>query len=215
MQFYNKRNYTSQLAPSHTESAHRRSNSISAVTSDDPASHRASIMAAEGDVFPPRRTDFRSYNPDGMIEFWLHEYEDVLSEVFGETLSLGSGSEESDEYDHAVISPGDDAWKRLGEIMRGGRDEEEMSDSESVVSVGELGEDARMDGVMGGPDAKDGHQGENTWEVGIGSARESQLTSSTCRQRPCCFCPAHQPNGAGHRLLARWAVRCVLSYLRT
>ena len=156
VQFYNKRHYANHLAPPHpTEPSHRRSNSVNAVTLDDPALHAASASTGEGDVFPPRRTDFMPYNPDGMIEFWLHEYEDVLSEVFGETLALGPGNDEAEDYgEPAAIGPGDDAWKRLGEIMRGGRDEEEISDSESVVSVGELGEEARMDGVMGGSDAK-------------------------------------------------------------
>jgi hypothetical protein len=169
IQFYNKRHYANYLAPPHpSEPSHRRSNSINAVTLDDPALHAAAASAADRDVFPPNRTDVMPYNPDGMIEFWLHEYEDVLSEVFGETLVLGSGNEEAEDYGElAVIGPGDDAWKRLGAIMRGGRDEEEISDSESVVSVGELGEEARMDSVMGVSEAKEDHQGENTWEVSV------------------------------------------------
>jgi hypothetical protein len=78
-----------------------------------------------------------------MIEYWLHEYEAVLGEVFGEV-----------EDDHVGITRvgmanrDDPAWNRLDAIMRHGRRPEDMdddiSDSESVVSVGELGQDARL-----------------------------------------------------------------------
>lgn len=218
IQFYNKRHHSAHLAPPHSgETAHRRSNSVSAVTLDDPAiHHRGSVSAGESDVFPPRRTDLMPYNPDGMIEFWLHEYEDVLSEVFGETLTLGPGGEEAEEDgEPATVGPGDDAWKRLGEIMRGGRDEDEISDSESVVSVGELGEEARMDGVMGVSEAKEGHQGENTWEVSTGCVtRSRKLIHSTCRQRLCCSYPAPRLNGAVRRRLDHWVVHYVLSCRR-
>lgn len=40
----------------------------------------------------------------------------------------------------------DRAWNALGEIMgEDGREDDAISDSESVVSVGELGEEAHMD----------------------------------------------------------------------
>lgn len=74
----------------------------------------------------------------------------------------------------------DRAWNALGEIMRArtGREEDEISDSESVVSVGELGEGARMDD--GRSEGEDGSgvedegeaqrqrrrsQNESTWAV--------------------------------------------------
>jgi hypothetical protein len=118
---------------------------------EDPALHNHSRppTSSDSDVFPPRSSTSSSsgldlpYNPDGMIEYWLHEYEAVLGEVFGEV-----------EDDHVGITRvgmanrDDPAWNRLDAIMRHGRRPEDMdddiSDSESVVSVGELGQDARL-----------------------------------------------------------------------
>lgn len=157
-----------------------------------------------------------------MIEFWLHEYEDVLVEVFG----VEGGNEVLDEFglsnemaglsftnkspsgagdgeDIQTPGPGNTdsrAWNRLSEIMRRG-DEEEISDSESVVSVGELGSAARLggrdvdavNGEEGIPEDVEGLEesvpegeksrvgmgkgrrrsgaGENTWEVSGAFAR--------------------------------------------
>ena len=116
---------------------------------EDPAlhNHNRPPTSSDSDVFPPRSSTSSSsgldlpYNPDGMIEYWLHEYEAVLGEVFGEV-----------EDDHVGITRvgmanrDDPAWNRLDAIMRHGRPEDmdDISDSESVVSVGELGEDARL-----------------------------------------------------------------------
>lgn len=162
VQYYNKRNFPGVL-PTVTspEPQHRRTESTSAVMLEDPAlhahAHSRHPQSSDSDVFPPRSSSSSSpgtgvtagmdlpYNPDGMIEYWLHEYEAVLNEVFGE----------KDPYDS--LSPGgmgingradDPAWNRLDEIMRsgGGRggQDDEISDSESVVSVGELGPAARI-----------------------------------------------------------------------
>jgi hypothetical protein len=144
-------------------------------------------------VFPPRKTDASAlpYNPDGMIDFWLHEYEDVLMEVFGDGES-GVDEWDTSEFGFGVPSPGgiggtaspgrgahrgapgpaerdDRAWHALGEIM--GADEDVISDSESVVSVGELGEEARLDegigaeGVFARQQRRRSTDNENTWEV--------------------------------------------------
>ncbi|WVW83665.1 hypothetical protein I302_105686 [Kwoniella bestiolae CBS 10118] len=186
VQFYNKRHFPAHLAslPS-PEPSHKRSNSTSAVTLEDPALHHAhahghvphgaphprTASTGESDVFPPRKSLTSSgaelpYNPDGMIEFWLHEYEDVLGEVFGGDI-MEHANEVWDEFglshpnapaptEEDVVGPhaadrDDRAWNRLTEIMRSGtggdRADEEISDSESVVSVGELGEEARLGGA--------------------------------------------------------------------
>ncbi|KAK6910328.1 hypothetical protein I203_104360 [Kwoniella mangroviensis CBS 8507] len=196
VQFYNKRHYSAHLAslPS-PEPSHKRSNSTSAVTLEDPALHHVhghvphgaphprTASTGESDVFPPRKSLNHTgaelpYNPDGMIEFWLHEYEDVLGEVFGGDImehsnevwdefglshpintnaNLRSESNPDENDDEIIVGPhaadrDDRAWNRLTEIMRSGagtgdRQDEEISDSESVVSVGELGEDARLGGA--------------------------------------------------------------------
>ena len=121
-----------------------------------------------------------------MIEFWLHEYEDVLGEVFGhidDDEGLPPGPAEKD----------DPAWHRLDEIMRakGAVEDDVISDSESVATVGQLGEEARLDdpglslriegGVDRGVFAR--HQrrqsgDENTWEV---SRMRDSCSSQTLR----------------------------------
>jgi hypothetical protein len=153
IQFYNKRNFPS--APpgiASPEPQHRRTDSTSAVMLEDPAlhDHSRAPTSSDSDVFPPRSSSSSSsgsgldlpYNPDGMIDFWLHEYEAVLGEVFGEV-----------EDNHVGITRvgmaerDDPAWNRLDSIMRHGRGDihdDDISDSESVVSVGELGDQARI-----------------------------------------------------------------------
>lgn len=260
--FYNKHNYPppSALSPgfgSGDAARHRRTDSFTAVTLDDPGmeAHRDRQTAGQGpghlgphgqgsgvhtgpgggphaarpsrgrtmsggsneDVFPPRRSSVDGagfglpYNPDGMIEFWLHEYEDVLGEVFGDgsddawaqdewgygygygysygappsprrassgavsglapsgATHLNDDEDDEDENPDGAISPrrppsgggmsplgspglpgmhGDirdtRAWNALGEIM-GTTDDDAISDSESIVTVGELGDDAHLD----------------------------------------------------------------------
>ncbi|WVQ82395.1 hypothetical protein IAT38_004523 [Cryptococcus sp. DSM 104549] len=220
VQFYTLRHYVPPAAPLSPESsAHRRTASTSILPYEDPilhtqntqpgVSHPRSGSIGESDVFPPRKSAAQPalpYNPDGMIEFWLHEYEDVLGEVFGAEggsevwdefglsagmagLSLGGGGAGVRDDDDMDGTPGveDRAWSRLNEIMR--RDnEEEISDSESVVSVGELGEDARLSGagygmgerrglgLGGGQDGEDGEgeeaqKGPEVSRVGMGHGR--------------------------------------------
>ncbi|WWC70433.1 uncharacterized protein I206_104384 [Kwoniella pini CBS 10737] len=242
VQFYNKRHYSAHLAPLPSpEPSHKRSNSTSAVTLEDPALHHAHAHSqvphgasagshprtsslGESDVFPPLKSHAVGadlpYNPDGMIEFWLHEYEDILGEVFGgdivesttevwdefgltsNNLQAKSAGQQNDQDDSVIIGPhaadkDDRAWNRLTEIMRtsatgGNRTDEEISDSESVVTVGELGEDARLGGatfdsdtdndvsdeeqseqedsgerrlsIGGGKGRRKSGAGENTWE---------------------------------------------------
>lgn len=194
MQFYNLRHYIPP-APLSPDVSHRRTSSFNPLY-EDPVlqtqhpqfGHRArsdstSGTSSEPDVFPPRKSSSNNpaslpYNPDEMIEFWLHEYEDVLVEVFG----VEGGNEVLDEFglsseiaglsftskSPSGVSDGEDiqtpgpgntdsrAWNRLSEIMRRG-DEEEISDSESVVSVGELGSAARLGGQ--GADAVNDEEG--------------------------------------------------------
>lgn len=205
------------------EPGHRRTDSTSAVTLDDPSlpiqqharlASSTSSSSSDGDVFPPRRTDAASlpYNPDGMIEFWLHEYEDVLGEVFGEGEGVGEwdddlaasgfppssprrpsygsgitggeyqndgsrspvpGSPSTGEFGGDVPMPkaaerDDRAWNALGEMMGEAGDDDSISDSESVVTVGELGEEAHLgSGVEDEARRKERRRSENetSWAV--------------------------------------------------
>lgn len=159
---------------------------------------------SDGDVFPPRQSTRSSdldlpYNPDGLYE--LEHEDDIL---------FGEDHEPLDYTRYGVVTPSsptaaerdDPAWNRITEIIRqarGGIDEDEISDSESVVTVGELGEDARMGMGMGmedgdgegderepqGPDeyalARQQRRqsgNENTWEVGALSLSVFVLPSS-------------------------------------
>ena len=186
--FYNRQNYSVHLLPG---GGHKRSNSTSAMTLEDPALnpppgqqnghiHRSTSSSSnsERDVFPPRKTlggdgDVR-YNPDEMIEFWLHEYEDVLMEVFGDgetadhnlfdRFSGMAKQPHGDTEEHSPRPTGyrelavggapgaaerdDPAWTRLDQIMRSrtgsGGDDDVISDSESIATVGDLGDDAQL-----------------------------------------------------------------------
>lgn len=146
IQFYNKRNYPGTLpVVISPEPQHRRTESTSAVMLEDPAlhNHNRHASSADSDVFPPRSSGDLPYNPDLMVEFWLHEYEDIMNEVFGETEEDGIGMTRV-----GMAERDDPAWNRLDEIMRNGTgrgmEDDEISDSESVVSVGELGAEARV-----------------------------------------------------------------------
>jgi hypothetical protein len=125
---------------------------------EDPAlhNHNRHSSSADCDVFPPRSSTDLPYNPDLMIEFWLHEYEDIMNEVFGEAEEDGIGMTRV-----GMAERDDPAWNRLYEIMRygtgRGMEDDEISDSESVVSVGELGAEARV-GVGINVESDDGDQ---------------------------------------------------------
>jgi len=192
--FYNKTNYAAHLAPNLLEETHRRTESTSAVVFEEQGvplgarrRSRLSSVSSDADLFPLR--DQLSYNPDGMIEFWMHEYEDVMREVFGD----GTRPDEDwddDEADPDLVRAGpgapgpaerdDPAWIRLTELMRarGAPEDDAISDSESVVSVGELGDAARLEAEREGRSMFEAMQerqrrrsngDENTWEVSLGA----------------------------------------------
>ncbi|KAK4686751.1 hypothetical protein P7C73_g3374, partial [Tremellales sp. Uapishka_1] len=171
--FYNKSHYSAYLSPApltSPEPSHNRSASTNAVILEDPAIHLVHhhrSPSIDADVFPPRRSAADAmlpYNPDGMVDYWVHEYDDIMSEVFGEDderkvtgIRVGAGGALGrEEHDSAI------AWEKLGEIM--GNDESEISDSESVVSIGELGEEARNLGPFGMGQRRKSTDNENTWE---------------------------------------------------
>ena len=103
----------------------------------------------------PRRETDDDYNIETIMGAWLYEYEDLIAEVLG----IDKAEEHVQQGLDLLSSPGsrrssftnayradNTPWSRLNEIMksRGVADDEAISDSESVVSIGELGPDARF-----------------------------------------------------------------------
>lgn len=109
----------------------------------------------DADVFPPSRS--QAPDPSIFLPFitediaFEEEYEDYLSD-------LGWSDEQSAD---GPLFGGSSAWHRLpfaSDIADG------ISDSESIVPIGDLGDDARMD--AGRDDRELGDENLNNWEVG-------------------------------------------------
>lgn len=171
VRFYHQQHYLRHVGAQGTgasgEAMHRRSASLAMGAGsgfeDLAISHghhhsAPSMQRSDSDIFPPNRTltrrtsnqDF-GYNVDGIIGSFLYEYEDLISEVLGtdETgqisslLAAGNGGVSRGP----ALGKGDPAWMRLNEIMRGRGltdDSTDISDSESIVSIGQL-DDGRED----------------------------------------------------------------------
>ncbi|KAJ8523011.1 hypothetical protein ONZ45_g544 [Pleurotus djamor] len=158
VKFYNSRRYGSSGAASHS-SMHRRTGSVShQIEGFHPGDMSSFIRPAgtpnvvDSDVFPPPR----SHAPSSSI-FLPYITEDIaFEEEYEEYLSdLGWSDEESDR----ALFGGTSAWHRLpafaSEIADG------ISDSESIVSIGDLGDDARLDLSR---DEREVDENINNWE---------------------------------------------------
>lgn len=95
--------------------------------------------ASESDAFPPVRTFYdntRSLDPTSTIDGFLEDYE--VESLFYPHYSLNS---------HGLFERNDDAttsaWTRLGELLG---DFDEISDTESITSIGYLGGEFGLDG---------------------------------------------------------------------
>jgi hypothetical protein len=112
----------------------------------------------EADVFPPLRAQAQ----DPSSNFLPFIAEDIaFEEEYEEYLSdLGIG-EQTWAIGHHSATGGTSAWHRLPELAVGLADG--ISDSESVVSIGEIGDDARLDVPSEGP--LDADDNVNNWEV--------------------------------------------------
>jgi hypothetical protein len=108
----------------------------------------------DADVFPPSR----SQAPDPSI-FLPYITEDIaFEEEYEEYLSdLGWADEQTDK----PLFGGTSAWHRLPSFAADIADG--ISDSESIVSIGELGDDARLDPSRDDPETVD--ENLNNWEV--------------------------------------------------
>jgi hypothetical protein len=116
----------------------------------------------DSDVFPPAR----SQAPDPSI-FLPYITEDIaFEEEYEEYLSdLGWSDEQSSD---GALFGGTSAWHRLPKYATDMADG--ISDSESIVSIGDLGDDPRLDPSRDDHDVAD--ENLNNWEV-------SRLASST------------------------------------
>ncbi|KAN0097672.1 protein of unknown function (DUF3402) domain containing protein [Tylopilus felleus] len=157
VKFYNTKRYGAQAANQHTQ-AHRRSVSISHNLEGLPPGLDLGNMirplgtpnVVEADVFPPPRSQapdpsiFLPYTTEDLA--FEDEYEDYLSD-------LGW----SDDQSSSLPSASNSAWHQLPEFVSNMTDN--ISDSESVVSIGDLGDDARLEGREDIPD-----ENMNNWE---------------------------------------------------
>jgi hypothetical protein len=112
----------------------------------------------EADVFPPLRAQAQ----DPSSNFLPFIAEDIaFEEEYEEYLSdLGMGEQTWGEGHHVG---GNSAWHRLPELAADLADG--ISDSESVVSIGEIGDDARLD--IPSEDSPVADDNVNNWEVRI------------------------------------------------
>ncbi len=103
----------------------------------------------DADVFPP----LRAQTTEQSI-FLPYVTEDIaFEEEYEEYLRWSENTDAS--------AQGTSAWARLPELMHDLADN--ISDSESIVSIGELGEDARLDSTKEARDVP--NENVNNWEV--------------------------------------------------
>ena len=109
----------------------------------------------DADVFPPLRAQttepsiFLPYVTEDIA--FEEEYEEYLSDLgWSDSQSTSSG-----------YTGGSSAWSRLPELATDISDG--ISDSESIVSIGELGDEARLDPSRDDRDIPD--ENMNNWEV--------------------------------------------------
>jgi hypothetical protein len=120
----------------------------------------------EMDVFPPLRsrvTDpsvFTPYIPEDIA--FEEEYEDYLHDLNQDDPSQGLDPPIAGFWPHDGAARLSSAWQQRIEDFAGNVGDG-ISDSESIVSIGELGDEARNDGSLSDSDAMD--ENLNNWEV--------------------------------------------------
>ncbi|OJA15285.1 hypothetical protein AZE42_00929 [Rhizopogon vesiculosus] len=164
VKYYNNKRYGPQITSQQSQ-AHRRSVSISHNMEGLPPGLDLGNMirpigtpnVVEADVFPPPR----SQAPDPSI-FLPYTTEDLaFEEEYEEYLSdLGWSDEQSGGPLFGPTMSGGNAWQRLPELVTSIADN--ISDSESVVSIGDLGDDSRLD--VGRDDRDIPDENLNNWE---------------------------------------------------
>ena len=201
VRFYHNKHYASVLGHIGMEAisaAHRRSDSLAAGGPAEVTSASSFRERSDSDVFPPNKTLLdklshgeHDYNPDTIMGAWMYDYEAVIESVLGADSAQEAVRDAFATYPSVPRSPGQQqdfgfgnaashenrgAWSRLEDIIgaRSGQHDDAISDSESVVSIGELGPDARLpfddqDDVEEDPikarQRRKSTGNENTWEV--------------------------------------------------
>lgn len=162
VKFYNNKRYGPTASSTQHGALHRRSGSMShhleGLHSDPALSSLIRPLGTpnvvDSDVFPPSRS--QAPNPSIFLPYitediaFEEEYEEYLSD-------LGWSDEQAPD---GPLIGGTSAWHRLpdfaAEIADG------ISDSESIVSIGDLGDDSRLDSTRDDRDVVD--ENLNNWE---------------------------------------------------
>ncbi len=162
----NTKRYGQQAAHVHSQ-AHKRSVSLSHhLEGLHPGPELSGLLrpvgtpnVVEADVFPP----LRAHAPDTNI-FLPYITEDIAFEEEYEEYLSGLGWTDGPSHAHGTDgqSGGTSAWHRLPDLASEIADG--ISDSESIVSIGELGDESRDIGREGGEIAD-----VNNWEVSHGN----------------------------------------------
>jgi hypothetical protein len=119
----------------------------------------------DADVFPPAR----SQAPDPSI-FLPYITEDIAFEEEYEEYLSDIGWSEQESTEGLQLFGGASAWRRLPEYAADIADG--ISDSESVPSIHDLGDDGRMDNER---DREEPDENLNNWEVRHPAARQGSI----------------------------------------
>ncbi|EIN10791.1 hypothetical protein PUNSTDRAFT_119671 [Punctularia strigosozonata HHB-11173 SS5] len=182
VKFYNNRRYGPQ-ANAQQHQAHKRAASMSHLEGLHPGPELSGIIRpvgtpnfVEADVFPPLRAQapdpsiFLPYTTEDIA--FEEEYEEYLSDLGYTDVQSGEGQ--------LFGGTSESAWSRLpqaaSEIADG------ISDSESVVSIGELGDEARLEGGRDDRDIPD--ENKNNWEVYVFSHDAEHISDPSAAHDP-------------------------------
>ncbi|KAL0949895.1 hypothetical protein HGRIS_009925 [Hohenbuehelia grisea] len=171
IKFYNNKRYGSSGTAGQHGALHRRSGSMSHhIDGLHPGPELAGLIrplgtpnVVDADVFPPSRSSaqnpsiFLPYIPEDIA--FEEEYEEYLSDLGWTDSEQDSSSSSSHSGE---LFGGTSAWHRLpsfAEEMADG-----ISDSESVVSIGDLGDDSRIDLAREGEERESVDENTNNWE---------------------------------------------------
>lgn len=194
IRFYHNQHYAKFQPSTAEEHLHRRSNSlagpgVSTMEEGGSVSSPSALKRSTSGLFPPNRTSFSmtsvndpSTDLDDIMSAWLYDYDDLLGDILEPTAD-GQGVQAHElPLWLSGLGPagnrGDPAWARLDAIMRarGAVSDESISDSESIVNIGELHHDEAFDDsdldearhldldLLGGPTVS---ENENTWAVSL------------------------------------------------